>query len=60
VILCIDADKVKAEIRYEKAENGEFFPHIYGELNVDAVYEVIGFEPGADGFFEFPQGFMDL
>jgi uncharacterized protein (DUF952 family) len=60
VILCIDADKVKAEIRYEEAEVGEFFPHIYGELNVDAVYDVIGFEPGADGFFELPQKVVNL
>lgn len=53
VLLFIDADKVKAEIRYEMAD-GELFPHIYGELNLDAVYEVIDFEPGEDGLFELP------
>lgn len=55
VLLLIDTDKVKAEIRYEMAD-GELFPHIYGELNVDAVYEVIDFEPGGDGLFELPLG----
>ncbi|HEY9799129.1 MAG TPA: DUF952 domain-containing protein [Leptolyngbyaceae cyanobacterium] len=55
VLLFIDADKVKAEIRYEMAD-GELFPHIYGELNVDAVYEVIAFEAGEDGLFELPLG----
>ncbi|MBW4646158.1 MAG: DUF952 domain-containing protein [Goleter apudmare HA4340-LM2] len=60
VILCIDADQVKAEIRDEEAEIGEFFPHIYGELNVDAVVEVIGFEPGEDGCFELPLGVVNL
>ena len=55
VLLFIDSDKVKAEIRYEMAD-GELFPHIYGELNLDAVYEVIDFEPGEDGLFELPLG----
>ncbi|MDZ7956602.1 MAG: DUF952 domain-containing protein [Aulosira sp. DedQUE10] len=55
VILFIDSDKVQAEIRYEEAEIGELFPHIYGELNIDAVFQVIGFESGDDGLFELPQ-----
>lgn len=52
VLLLIDSDKVQAEIRYEEAEIGELFPHVYGELNIDAVYQVIDFETGEDGFFE--------
>lgn len=60
ILLFIDSDRVKAEIRYEEAEIGELFPHIYGELNVDAVYKVIGFEPGKDGFFELSQEVVDL
>lgn len=55
VLLFIDTDKVKSEIRYEMAD-GELFPHIYGVLNVDAVYEVIDFEAGEDGLFELPLG----
>lgn len=56
VLLCIDADEVAAEIVYENLEGGrELFPHVYGELNVRAVVEVLGFEPGADGRFAFPQ-----
>ena len=58
VLLCIDTDKVAAEIVYENLEGGrELFPHIYGALNADAVAEVLEFEPGEDGFFSFPQGF---
>ncbi|OUL27078.1 hypothetical protein BV378_10360 [Nostoc sp. RF31YmG] len=60
VILFIDADKVKAEVRYEEAEIGELFPHIYGELNIDAVFQVINFEYGEDGLFELPQEVVDL
>lgn len=53
VLLCIDTDKVAAEIVYENLEGGrELFPHVYGELNVRAVAEVLEFEPGADGRFK--------
>jgi uncharacterized protein (DUF952 family) len=55
VLLCIDTDLVKAEIRYENLEGGqELFPHIYGELNTDAVVQIAEFAPGADGYFTLP------
>ncbi|MBG1266422.1 DUF952 domain-containing protein [Nostoc sp. WHI] len=60
VLLLIDSDRVQAEIRYEEAERGELFPHIYGALNIDAVYQVIDFEAGEDGFFELPQEVINL
>jgi uncharacterized protein (DUF952 family) len=55
VLLCIAPDRVEAEIRYEGAEDGERFPHIYGPLNIDAVIEVLEFEPDEDGKFELPK-----
>lgn len=60
VLLFVDSDKVEPEIRYEEAEIGELFPHIYGELNIDAVYQVIDFEVGEDGLFELPQEVVNL
>ncbi|WP_138503991.1 DUF952 domain-containing protein [Nostoc sp. PA-18-2419] len=60
VLLFINSKKVQAEIRDEEAEIGELFPHIYGELNIDAVYQVIDFAPGEDGLFELPQEVVDL
>ncbi|MBD2164721.1 DUF952 domain-containing protein [Calothrix membranacea FACHB-236] len=60
LILFIDADKVKAEVRYEEAEIGELFPHIYGELNIDAVFQVIDFECGEDGLFNLPPEVVNL
>ena len=52
VLLVIDSDRITADIRYENLEGGwQMFPHIYGELNIDAVVEVLEFEPGADGHF---------
>lgn len=60
VLLFIDSEKVQAEIRYQPAEIGELFPHVYGELNIDAVYQVIDFEAGEDGLFELPQEVINL
>ncbi|MBD2251598.1 DUF952 domain-containing protein [Nostoc parmelioides] len=59
VLLFINADQVKPEIRYETAD-GELFPHIYGELNLDAVYQVIDFELGENGLFELPPEVVSL
>ena len=54
VLVCIDSDRVEAEIRYEESEPGERFPHIYGPLNLDAVTQVLEFEPQSDGSFTLP------
>ncbi len=56
VLLVIDPQRVAAEVRHEALEAEEAFPHIYGPLNTDAVVQVLGFEPGPDGRFEFPAG----
>ncbi|MFB2836308.1 DUF952 domain-containing protein [Floridanema evergladense] len=53
VLLCIDSDKVQAEIKYE-AVGEEKFPHIYGALNTDAVIDAIAFPPDAEGKFKLP------
>lgn len=50
VILSIDSSLVTAEIRYEGAESNNLFPHIYGELNIDAVIRSIDLESTPDGF----------
>ena len=55
LLLKIDTDKVGPEIRYENLEGGnQLFPHIYGELNLDAVTIVSDFLPGSDGYFSLP------
>ena len=53
VILCLDADAVQAEIRWEAAD-GHRFPHIYGPLNLDAVTAVVPFPRDASGTFFDP------
>jgi uncharacterized protein (DUF952 family) len=57
VILVIEIDRTQAEIRYEGADDNNLFPHIYGELNIDAVVQAIDLESGADGFFKLPAEF---
>ena len=37
VVLTIDEAKVKPELKYEVATHNELYPHIFGELNTDAV-----------------------
>jgi uncharacterized protein (DUF952 family) len=54
VVLSIDPDRVKSEIRYEGVESHHLFPHIYGELNIDAVLRVADLEADPDGIFVLP------
>lgn len=57
VLLCIDATRVPAEIRYENTSGGEIlFPHIYGPLPVTAVLAVNDFPVRPDGGFDWPAG----
>ena len=55
VLLCIDPERVQAEIRYKNLDGGQdLFPHIYGPLNVDAVVSALDFSPQEDGTFVLP------
>lgn len=59
VLLVIDPERAKPEVRFDpvQLEGQETrFPHIYGPLNLDAVVDVLPFEPGADGEFTLPGG----
>jgi uncharacterized protein (DUF952 family) len=54
VILEIEIDRVIPEVRYEGTDQNNLFPHIYGELNVDAVIRSIDLDIGVDGSFILP------
>jgi uncharacterized protein (DUF952 family) len=43
VILHIDEQMLRAELKYECATDNEFFPHLYGPLNKDAVVKTKSF-----------------
>jgi uncharacterized protein (DUF952 family) len=55
VILIVDVDRVTAEIKYEGVDSTNLFPHIYGELNIDAVIQSIDLETNLDGLFVMPK-----
>lgn len=56
LLLCIDESKVKSKIVWEDLYDHNFdFPHVYGELNSDAVVSVIDFRCNADGVFTLPE-----
>jgi uncharacterized protein (DUF952 family) len=54
VLLRIDPARLNSELRYDVIETGERFPHLYGALNLNAVTQVIDFEPSSDGTFTLP------
>lgn len=55
VLLCLDASKIKSEVIWEDLYNeGREYPHIYGELNLDAVSHTYDFEPNEEGRFSLP------
>jgi uncharacterized protein (DUF952 family) len=54
VILVIAVDRVQPTVRYEGAAPHHLFPHIYGELNIDAVVQSIDWDCAADGLFQWP------
>jgi uncharacterized protein (DUF952 family) len=52
VLLLIDTDKLSSEIRFEQPDlGGEAFPHVYGPIELDAVFEATPYRPGPDGRF---------
>jgi uncharacterized protein (DUF952 family) len=57
VLLVIDPERLTSELRWEPGVDlaTELFPHIYGPINLDAVVEVLEFEPDPDGSFHLPK-----
>ena len=52
VVLVIDTDKIQHELKWELASNGQKFPHVYGDLNLDAVMRVVDLPMQPDGSFK--------
>jgi len=56
VALEIDASRVAGALRLEPSCGGDLFPHLYGELSVDAVLRVRPLAEDAAGGFRFVDG----
>lgn len=52
ILLVIDPEKLTSPWKLEDLKNkGESFPHVYGDINRDAVMETHKIHRGADGIF---------
>ncbi|MGZ4128223.1 MAG: DUF952 domain-containing protein [Actinomycetota bacterium] len=55
VLLWIDPERVRAEIKYEEALDArDRFPHIYGPLSTDAVVDAVSYRE-EEGIFKTPE-----
>jgi len=63
VLLVIDPTRLASDLKWEPPFDGapppgappaDLFPHVYGPINLDAIVQVLDFEPGADGRFVLP------
>ena len=55
ILLQIDSDRLTAKLVYEDCyETGIAFPHIYGDINNDAVLGTLDLPPNDDGTFSLP------
>ena len=53
VLLSVREDRLQARLVHEPAD-GELFPHLYGELNLDAVVDVYDLPMAPDGTITLP------
>lgn len=56
LLLLVDEDKVTALVKHEAPLSGRggIYPHIYGALNVDAVYKTVLLQKDSTGHFIEP------
>jgi uncharacterized protein (DUF952 family) len=63
LLLRIFEPDIRAEVRHEPPLeaplSGLLFPHIYGDLNLNAVNKVFEFPVGKGGYFSLPDGLLD-
>jgi uncharacterized protein (DUF952 family) len=55
-LLLIDLEKVKPEVKFEASLSGRggIYPHIYGPLNMDAIYKAVPLAKDNSGEFITP------
>jgi len=55
VLLCVDAEKLGGDIKWEPARGGILFPHLYAPLDVTKVDKAVSLPLGEDGYHIFPE-----
>ena len=51
----VDADALGDALRWEPSRSGELFPHLYGELDLGAVTNVLDMPARSDGSHDIPE-----
>jgi uncharacterized protein (DUF952 family) len=51
----VDADAMGEALRWERSRNDELFPHLYGELDLGAVTNVLSMRARSDGYHDIPE-----
>ncbi|HEX3858396.1 MAG TPA: DUF952 domain-containing protein [Pseudolabrys sp.] len=54
MLLRVDAAKLGADLKWETSRGGALFPHLYGDLGLDAVMTAQPLQLGPDGLHKFP------
>ena len=54
VLLTVDGDLLEPSLKWEVARGDNLFPHLYGDLPINAVLKVEELPLGLDGLHVFP------
>ncbi len=54
-LVAIDAEALGDALRWERSRNDELFPHLYGELDLGAVVEILDLRARSDGGHDVPE-----
>jgi uncharacterized protein (DUF952 family) len=54
-LIAVDADALGDQLRWEPSRNDELFPHLYGELDLGAVTNVLSMLARSDGYHDIPE-----
>lgn len=55
VLLTVDGELLEPSLKWEAARGDEFFPHLYGDLPINAVLRAEELPLGPDGLHIFPK-----
>ena len=54
-LIAVDADALGDALRWEPSRNDELFPHLYGELDLGAVTDILDLRARSDGYHDIPE-----
>ena len=54
-LVAVDADALGPALPWGPSRNGELFPHLYGELDLGAVTDMLELRARSDGTHEIPE-----